>query len=368
MAKKTPLAQTIASAPPAIKNRIVLVLDTSGSMGWLAGDAMAAANGMLRSIREQTLAQGQSTEVAVVGFDNHFRVLSPLADARAVRDLVGYACGGGTALYDAVAYGAEVLGPNDPDTSYLVLTFTDGEENASQRFRYYSPSILEYVAQRQKLGNWTFAFQMPQSADRAHCARVFGVPADNVRTWEVSRKGVQEVERTTSAGITDFYAARAAGHKAVTTFYATTDLSKVTAKQVHSKLDDISDRFKVLTVPSEQSVKEFVEAKTGKAYVVGSAYYQLMKPEKVQPKKAVLIMEKGKKAVWGGDAARGLIGLPTDGTSHAKVTPGNHANYDIFVQSRSVNRKLPRGTRVLVDTTKMKDDVPTWDHTAVAAK
>lgn len=31
----------------------------------------------------------------------------------------------------------------------------------------------------------------------------------------------------------------------------------------------------------------------------------------------------------------------------AQVKPGNHANFDIFVQSTSFNRKLVRGTKLL---------------------
>jgi hypothetical protein len=58
-------------------------------------------------------------------------------------------------------------------------------------------------------------------------------------------------------------------------------------------------------------------------------------------------MEKKKGSIWGGYKARELIGLPTDG-SLAIVEPGNHANYDIYVQSTSVNRLLVRGTNFLL--------------------
>lgn len=71
-----------------------------------------------------------------------------------------------------------------------------------------------------------------------------------------------------------------------------------------------------------------------------------MKPEKVQGSKKVLLVEKGKPEVWAGSQARQMIGLPI--AADAKVEPGNHANYDIFVQSTSVNRKLPRGTKIIV--------------------
>jgi len=61
-------------------------------------------------------------------------------------------------------------------------------------------------------------------------------------------------------------------------------------------------------------------------------------------------MEKGKSEVYGPDA-RDLIGLPAGGTE--KVIPGNHANYDIYIQSTSNNRRLVRGTKLIY----FKDDV-----------
>lgn len=54
------------------------------------------------------------------------------------------------------------------------------------------------------------------------------------------------------------------------------------------------------------------------------------------------------KRQWSGMPGRALVGLPTDGVTYSKVNPGNHANYDIFVKSNSVNRKLVRGTTLLV--------------------
>ncbi len=92
-----------------------------------------------------------------------------------------------------------------------------------------------------------------------------------------------------------------------------------------------------------------MEEKTKSPYIPGSVFYQLTKTEKIQPQKMVLIMKKGGKGIYGGDEARGLIGLPaSEDWIEAKVKPGNHANFEIFVQSSSINRKLVRGTKVLV--------------------
>jgi hypothetical protein len=93
-------------------------------------------------------------------------------------------------------------------------------------------------------------------------------------------------------------------------------------------------------------IKEFVEENTNQPYRLGDAFYQLSKTEKIQAGKDLMIMEKGKRGIWAGSEARELVGIPKGAAG--KVTPGNHSNFDIFVQSTSTNRKLVRGTRVLV--------------------
>ena len=79
-------------------------------------------------------------------------------------------------------------------------------------------------------------------------------------------------------------------------------------------------------------------------YQIGNAYYLLMKPEKVQHHKQIILREKGKEAVYAGLDARHILGLPS---VDVKVKPGDHANWDIFIQSTSVNRKLIQGTKLV---------------------
>ena len=66
--------------------------------------------------------------------------------------------------------------------------------------------------------------------------------------------------------------------------------------------------------------------------------------DKVQDYKKVLIMEKGRSQVYGGDDARRLLDLPDHET---KVRPGDHGGFRIFIQSTSVNRKVRSGTRII---------------------
>ncbi len=97
-----------------------------------------------------------------------------------------------------------------------------------------------------------------------------------------------------------------------------------------------------------EACADLVEEKVG-PYRIGCAFYELTKREQIQAHKNVLIREKNKRTapIYGGKEARTLLGLPEHGD--VKVTPGNHMNYSIFVQSTSRNRKLCRGTVCLYE-------------------
>jgi hypothetical protein len=352
----------------ALKNHIAIVLDRSGSMHSIRAETIKSFNDTVETIREQSQESGQETTVSLIVFSNHAKIVFFNADVRTLKPLTprDYVPDGLTALFDGVGLCIDSFrnlpDAKDKDVSFLVITITDGDENNSTQ--YSASKVVQMLKETQSTDRWSFAFQLP-AGRRDHFSQKYGVPSDNIREWEATKVGTQTAAVATTQGLTNFYRARSLGKMSVRNFYEmTTDMSRVDVKTVRSKLDDISDRFTILEVPKEMAIKEFVEEKTGRVYVIGSAYYQLMKTEQVQETKDVLIMEKGKKAVWGGREARDLIKLPHDGT--AKVYPGNHSNYDIFVQSTSVNRKLVRGTRVLIDNTIKRDLMPTWDHTAVA--
>jgi len=105
--------------------------------------------------------------------------------------------------------------------------------------------------------------------------------------------------------------------------------------------------FKIFTVNQEEEIRPFVEGKTKKPYVQGSAYYLLTKREKIQEGKELLLQDRATTQVFGdSQRIRQQLGLPTAGD--IRVNPGNHANWNLFVQSTSVNRKLVRGSKVLV--------------------
>jgi hypothetical protein len=123
-------------------------------------------------------------------------------------------------------------------------------------------------------------------------------------------------------------------------------------QQVKKQLVDISSQvavFKVKSTEGSIQIRDFVEQRTKKPMAKGTAFYQLTKTENVQDYKQLAIRDKLKGTVFSGFAARDMLGLPQ--TGEVKLAPGSHGQYDIFIQSTSINRKLVENTNVLVWTT-----------------
>lgn len=332
-------------------NHFVICLDRSGSMQGIAQQAVNAFNQNVKSIREGAIKSGQKSTVTLVTFGEDVREEYFCEDVEKLvpYDLLQYRPNGGTPLFDAVGLTVSKLLKRDDanykHVSFMCIVITDGEENTSRAFPMGDPGRLtDLLSKAQKTDRWSFAFLLPPNSKDNFCRR-FGIPDGNVAEWEATTRGAAVAAAAVDRGIGSYFGSRAQGKSSTRGFF-TTDLSKVSKVDVQSKLDDVRDKVTILPVPKEAVIKDFVEDATGQNYERGIAFYQLTKDEQVQPTKGVMLMKKGERAVYGGDQARGILGLPDSLT--VKVRPGNHADWDIFVQSASLNRKLVRGTKLIV--------------------
>lgn len=361
--KTVPVTQAVATPAVAqLVNHIALVMDGSGSMSSVYDLVIATINAQIDRIKMESQDKNQATYLTVFSFDDV--VYAPIINNAFIHQvnhvrLDQFKRGGSTALFDAIGEAVtrfERLGVADANTSFLVVTVTDGQENASRR---WSRSNLQAkIRQLQGTDRWTFAFSGPRGSG-AEVQRQLDFYAGNVTEWENSRQGTQVMSNNLSAGVSTFYGARSRGLTSTKSFF-TPDLSAVSTRDL-AKLRNVKDEFKVLPVDNstpegrEWEIRPFVEDRLAKnstlnrqvggQYELGRAYYELTKPEDVQPHKDILIMDRSSGAVFGGNEARGAIGMPTN--CDVRVKPGNHANYRLFVKSTSVNRKLVRGTAVL---------------------
>lgn len=338
---KTALAKP-EPTPPAKKlvNRIALVLDASISMQKIEARAREFANAQISKIKLQAQDSGQATYVSVLTFGDpgNVRLISNQVyfQSAPTIDHTYRASDSSTALFDAVREATNNMCniPSDmyDDVSYLVIVLTDGEENSSRYGRGLPPQA--------NFSNWSYVFLGPRGCSRY--LENYGVPAGNIKEWD----GAQELDKAaavTSDAIGQYYSGRSVGKTRTDSFF--TDLSDVKKKDLN-KLTPVTGEFTKWRVERECEIREFVESHNI-GYQIGRAFYELTKSEKIQSHKEIVIMDKTTKALYGGQAARELVGITAGPGVTVRVTPGNHANFSIFVSSTSTNRKLVRGTNVL---------------------
>ncbi len=337
--------------PPARKlvNHFILLIDRSGSMNSVRTEALNGLNKTIKDIQKGAQESGQETRISLYDFAEY--VGRPMFERpqQMVETVYSYYPNGGTALFDAVERSInDHLLPqrSDEDHTFVVICITDGADNASRDKT--GRTMNDLVRRVQGTDRWTITFQLPPGSKAWFCSS-FNVPEGNVMEWELSRRGVELATEARSMGTQAYFTNRAAGVTKSTNFYekVTTDLSKLDPNTLRQQLANLAGQVKTWTVDAEEDIQPFVQRHLGNIpYIPGTAFYQLTKTEaRVQPYKKVLLMEKGSRAVYGGNEARKLIGLKDNAT--CRVIPGNHSNFDIFIQSTSNNRKLVRGTKVI---------------------
>ena len=330
--------------------RVAIVVDRSGSMSRFTETLPPQLKRQFETISAQ--AEGYVL-VSLQDFDYpdnivwHFKNKSP---KEAEMFPYKFRPNGSTALNDAVRDAIKFLEDTEirdtaetDDWGYLVVVLTDGEENCS----YASGEELEkLISAKQKTGHWTFAFMVPKG-NEARVARTLKVPRNNVTGWDQTQEGLNAVSTANMMGTSHYLQERSAGNKAISNYFRT-DLTGF--DPVKNKLLDVTSNFKKYTVEKETDITSFYQYKTGLPYnpADGRCFYQLTKKELVQPQKQILVRHKINKNVYGGDVRKALKMAPATNGVNVKVEPGNHMEYDIFIQSTSPNRKLVRGSDVLI--------------------
>ncbi|HZT03656.1 MAG TPA: hypothetical protein VFA39_15455 [Steroidobacteraceae bacterium] len=316
-------------------------------------------NQQINAIREAAIREGVDTIINVVecGVDaSQFGVPSGLRRAVvnssivAVRTLDQYmARGGSTPLYDAIGLLIDDLrkvpDANENHVSFLIVVLTDGGENASQTYRY---TIKQMIANAQATGRWTFALRMPRNYGRS-IANTLGIPVENINEWEQTERDLERSTHETQTAYNGYFQAKAlAGVQPMNSrSFFTANLAGLDKTAIKKALVDVTSQVKFFDVGAQDNkrqIKQFLEEKAGHA-PLGAGFYQLAKKEEVQDHKLIAVRDKRTGKVYSGVEARNILGLPSIGS--IKLSPGDHGEFDIFVQSKSVNRNLVGGTQVM---------------------
>lgn len=327
-----------------LKNHVAIVLDISGSMSGLTDKMRAVFNAQIDALRRQSLAFEQETRVSVYTFNYGIECLVSDVDVARPMDLERMRATGGTALLDATALAIEdlqLLPQKYGDHAFIVYVLTDGEENSSRKY-----DIISFQRLLKNLpDNFTVAAFAPDLNAVRYLER-YGIAKGNIDKWDVTEKGMEEVGRKFEKTMDNYFTMRSQGRRTSDTMFS--DLKSVSSNKVKSVLKEVkSTDFTIVINEKTQAVeiKDIVEDKAKLPYKKGSGFYELVKNEHVQASKKIAIQNKKTGKVYTGDEARNLLGLPSH---EVKLCPADHGEWNVYVQSLSVNRKIIPKQRVLV--------------------
>jgi uncharacterized protein YegL len=213
--------EEIVAAPSV--TRVVLVIDRSGSMDSIEKETFNNINEQLATLKRDA-AKGGKMFVSYIQFDD---VIETVFDNVPAEDLklitkAQYKPRGGTALYDAQLRAMLALQKaDDPaDAAYLVITITDGMNNASKEINQWelAKKIKEYEAK----GNWTFTYMMA-NIDIKQFAYNMNVPLGNVAAFAATPTGAVAAAGIMVNSTSDYLKSRSRGLTSVKTFYSSPD-------------------------------------------------------------------------------------------------------------------------------------------------
>lgn len=320
---------------------IGVVLDESGSMSNIKEAAITSLNGQLESFRNEAAANGIETTISISTFSyaiKEFVKNIPIADTEDV-DSASFRPSGGTALNDAI--GSMINTLKEKSGMYLLLVVTDGNENYSRQFN--APTIRGMVIDSIATDLWTFAMCVPPG-HKSTIAHNYGVPLECISEWEATEYGTKVMTQNIRASNTGLFTSYAAGQTRSSSYF-TPDLNNLAQSTVAANLDEVTDQFKALSVPSKQSIRDFIQGE-GYTFRVGDNFYQLTKRETIQDYKDIIIQSNSDGALYTGENARSLLRLP-EGSSIA-LNPANTSDYTIYIRSTSWNRNLMPNSKVLL--------------------
>lgn len=328
---------------------VVLVLDASPSMQHLVDTVITVADDQIKFLAQRSQELDLETRVTVYMFADPDMIYCLFYEKDVLRlpSLKGLYkwMGRSTALIDATMKSqldlqktAVLYGQH----AFLTFIVTDGEENSSAVHR--GSALTKLLAEQPD--NTTMAILVPDQRSKIRCHDL-GFGKNNVAVWDTTSKaGMEEAGRVIQDATNTYMTnlSRGVTNKGVFNMDTTT----VNHRTVTANLKELTG-FRVERVKQGQPavIKEFIEALQPKVpFVQGANYFPLIKREKIGDTKKIVIRHIISGKIYGGPQARALVGLPD--TGEVSVSPQPNSEYEIFVQSSSLNRKLIPGHDLLI--------------------
>lgn len=171
---------------------VAIVLDRSSSMGWLTGAVIEGYNEYVNGLREQ---EGETLfSLTTFSHDCDQPLIGVPIEKVPALTTETYRPNGNTALYDSIAWTIHDLdrrlkAEGREDMKVLVVTITDGEENASSD--YDAGRLASLVREYEAKGTWTFVYLgLGQTREYVGTLRGMGYMGENAAMPVASAAGV----------------------------------------------------------------------------------------------------------------------------------------------------------------------------------
>lgn len=324
-------------------NHVALVLDESQSMIAHSTQVVQVGDGQVKYLAERSKDLDQETRATVYTFNYDVECLYYDKDVLRLPSIKGdYFPRGMTALVDATLQAIEDLEKTAQlygDHAFLLIVVTDGMENQSKNSRATLADRIKRLPE-----NWTVAFLVPDQRG-VFDAKALGIPAGNIAVWDI-HANFSEVGETVRKATDTFMTGRASGVRGTKSLFRT-DTDAVNKKTITAAgLTPVpTDKYMMTHVTEKCEAREWVQDKCGLKFVLGTVYYPLVKSERIQPQKKLVVVDRKTKLVYQGDGVRGLLGLPLE---EVRVKPDENPDYRIYVQSTAINRHVHPGWDLVV--------------------
>jgi uncharacterized protein YegL len=225
--------ETPASRSGAEKTYVAMILDKSGSMQPIKKVTVSGFNEHVQTL----ISEGKDgTEIfaSLVLFDGGVKPEFFNAPVYALRELTedSYKPNGSTAMFDAVGYALDRLAAetdiNDEKNAYLVMVFSDGEENASVKWN--SSKLAERIQELQKSNRWTFTY-VGANQDLATVQEALKMDDSNMyRGWDADDGTSLQMMASSKLGLENYMGLRKGGSTSVKNFYDPNNIAPVAGK------------------------------------------------------------------------------------------------------------------------------------------
>ena len=170
---------------------LVCILDRSGSMDSVIGEAISGVNTF---IKDQRKVDGQAN-VTIALFDIAYDLIYDNVNIDTVPDITRdvYYPRGMTALYDAIGKTIDNVGnrlANTPEDerpeNVIVAILTDGMENSS--YKYTSSKVKDMIKHQEDKYNWTFIY-LAANQNAFEVGQQFGMSSYNSINFNATANG-----------------------------------------------------------------------------------------------------------------------------------------------------------------------------------